>query len=106
MLNLGKAEEEPATLSRPEHAQQVFKFTTHLLHHLLAVIYIIFHIFTRQALARTADGKAVFIQQVADLAHHDHILALVIAAITTPFKGRELGELLLPITQYVRLYIA
>src|SRR5690606_10790314 len=56
--------------------------------------------------ARAADGVALFVQQAADLAHHQHIMALVVAAVATTLDRAEAGELGFPVAQHVRLDVA
>ena len=56
-----------------------------------------------QAIARPADGEALVVQQVADASDHQHLVVLVIPAVASPFHGPQLGELLLPIAQDMRL---
>ena len=53
----------------------------------------------------TADGEALIVQQAADLADHQHVLALIVTTVTTAFHGLELGKFLLPIAQHVRFYV-
>ena len=57
----------------------------------------------RERLARAADREALFVQQAADLADDQHVLALVVAAIAAALDGLQLRELLLPVAQHVRL---
>jgi hypothetical protein len=54
-------------------------------------------------LARPADRKAFFVQQAADLANDQHVLALVVASVAATLDRLELRELLLPVSQHVRL---
>ena len=56
-----------------------------------------------ELVARAADGEALVVQQAADLADDDHVLALVVAAVAAALHRLELRELLLPIAQHVRL---
>ena len=83
--------------------QQFFQFYPQLVNDLLALGDILFGSIAGELLARTADGEALLIEQTADLADDQHIMALVIAAIAAAFDRLELGELLLPIAQHVRL---
>ena len=55
-----------------------------------------------QLVACAADGEALFIQQVADAANHQHLVVLVVAPVAAPLDGSQLGELLLPVTQHMR----
>src|SRR5690606_35647066 len=52
------------------------------------------------------DCKTLIVKQCADLADCQYILSLIITAITTPLNRLQLGKLLFPITQHVRLYSA
>ena len=56
-----------------------------------------------QLVARTTDGEALLVQQIAYAPDHQHLVVLVIAAITSPLHGPQLRELLLPIPQHMRL---
>ena len=56
-----------------------------------------------QALAGAADREALVVQQAADLADHQHVVALVVAAVAAALDRLELRELLFPIAQHVRL---
>ena len=58
-----------------------------------------------ELLAGAADGEALIVEQAADLADHQHVLALVIATVATALDRLELGEFLLPVAQYVRFYV-
>ena len=85
-------------------AQNLDKFLeleAHLMDELLALIEIHLGIITCEAIARTTDGEALLIEQAADLANDEHVLALVIAAIATALDGLELRKLLLPVAQHM-----
>ena len=77
-----------------------------LAHDLLRLREIVACFVALQTIARTADREALFVQQAADLADHEHVLALVIAAVAATFDGLELRELLFPVAQHVRLHPA
>ena len=66
---------------------------------------VFFGFLTGQALTRAANGETLVIQQGADLANDDDILALVVTAIAAAFNRAELGELLFPVSQHVRLHV-
>lgn len=53
--------------------------------------------------AGAGDGEALVVQQGADLADHEHVVALVIATVAAALDGLEGGKLLLPVTKDVRL---
>src|ERR1700682_5013077 len=89
--------------SAAEGLDQLFEFEPHLMNELLALIEIHLRIVAGEAVACSADGKSLFIQQAADLANDQHILALVIPAIAAALDRLELREFLLPIAQHVRL---
>src|SRR5262245_6859847 len=59
-----------------------------------------------QAVARAADGEAFLVEQLADAPDEQHLVVLVVAAVAAPLHRLELGELLLPIAQDVRLHPA
>ena len=69
---------------------------------LLALVEVHLRIVAGEAVARSADGKALLVQQAANLADDEHILPLVIATVAAPLDGLELRELLLPVAQNVR----
>src|SRR5690606_26023692 len=59
-----------------------------------------------QTQSRAADREALVVQERADLPDHQDILTLVITPVTAALDRIELGELLLPVAQHVRLYRA
>jgi hypothetical protein len=59
-----------------------------------------------ELVARTADGEALIVEQIADAADHQHFMVLVVAAVPAPFHRAQLRELLLPITEHVRFHAA
>src|SRR3954447_16709044 len=95
----------PASLT-PEDLQQFLELEPHLLHDLLALAHVRTGLFAAEFIAGAADGEALVVQEAADLPDDDDVLALVIAAIAAALDGFELRELLLPITQHVRLHAA
>src|SRR5690606_2015038 len=86
-----------------EDAQQLFQLHPHLAHDLLALGDVAAGLLALQLLACAADGEALLVQQAPDLADHDHVLALVVAAVAAALHRLELGELLLPVAQHMRL---
>jgi hypothetical protein len=56
-----------------------------------------------QPVARAADGEALVVQQVADAPDQQHLVVLVVAPVAAPLHRLELGELLLPVAQHIRL---
>src|SRR6185295_10960590 len=59
-----------------------------------------------QAVARAADGEALFVEQLANTADEQHFVMLVVAAVAAPLHRLQLRELLLPIAKDVRLHPA
>jgi hypothetical protein len=53
--------------------------------------------------ASTTDGEPLLIKQVANTANHENFVVLVIPAIAAALDGPELRELLLPISEHMRL---
>ena len=86
-----------------EDVEDLFELGPQLADDLLAVVDIVLGRVIGQALAGAADGVALLVEQAADLADHDHVLALVVAAVAAALDRLELRELLLPIAQHVRL---
>ena len=84
-----------------KNLDQLFELEPHLVNELLALIQVHLRIVAGEAVSCTADGKALFIQQTADLPDDQHILALIVAAVTAPLDRLELGKLLLPIAQHM-----
>ena len=56
-----------------------------------------------QPVARATDGEALVVQQIADAADQQHFVVLVVAPVASALHRLELGELLFPIAQHVRL---
>ncbi len=95
-------ENEAAWTSAAKNFDQLFEFEPHLMNQLLALIQIHLRIVAGEAVSCTADGETLFIQQTADLANDQHVLTLIVAAVTAPFDRLELGKLLLPVAQHMR----
>src|SRR5579871_3793920 len=56
-----------------------------------------------QAVACAADGEALFVQQLADTPDEKNLVMLVVAPVAAALDRLQLGELLLPVAQHVRL---
>ena len=56
-----------------------------------------------QLVPRTVDRETLIVQQATNTANHEHFMMLVVAAVATPLHGTQLSELLLPVSQNVRL---
>ena len=52
------------------------------------------------------NGEPLFIEQFTDPAHKQYFMMLIVPPIATALDRLELNELLLPVTQNVRLYTA
>src|SRR5579872_7521035 len=87
----------------PQQLQDFLEFEPELAHDLLALAHVGARLLACQLVARAADREALLVEQASDLADHDHILALVVAAISAALDRLQLRELLFPIAQYVRL---
>ena len=87
-----------------QHHQHILQFDNHLPNHLFVLGRVILGFIPRQAQPRTADGEALVIQQRPDLPDHQHVLALIIPAVTAALHRVKLGKLLLPVTEHVRFY--
>jgi len=92
-----------ATLAA-KNFDEFFQFQPHLMDELLALVEVNLRIVAGEPVPGSANGKALFIQQAADLANDQHVLALVIAAVAAPFDGLELREFLLPVAQHMRFH--
>ena len=86
-----------------EDVQQLFQFHAHLSHDLLALTHVFLGLFPGQALARTADGETLLVQETANLADHNDVMPLVVAPVATPLDRLELRKFLLPVAQHMRL---
>ena len=83
--------------------QYFFKFQSHLTHDLVGNAHLHPSLMALQTRARAGNGEALVVEQRADLADHQHIVALVIAAVAAALDRLEVGKFLLPIAQHVRL---
>src|ERR1700694_344472 len=93
----------PARCSAAHRLQQFLELGAHLPQDLLALRDVLACLVARESLARAADRESLVVEEAADLADHQHVLSLVVTAIAAPLHGFELRELLLPVTQHVRL---
>src|SRR5258705_7577194 len=59
-----------------------------------------------EAVARTVDGEAVLVEELADAPDEQHLVVLVIAPVAAALEGLQLRELLLPVTQHMGLHPA
>ena len=79
--------------------ENFLEFQAHLVNDLVALSEILFGVVTGELLPGAADGESLLVEKTAYLAHHDHVMALIVSTITPPLYGLELWELLLPIAQ-------
>ena len=56
-----------------------------------------------QTVSGTADGESVLVKQLANAAHQQNFVVLVVASIAATFDRFELSEFLFPVTQHVGL---
>ena len=81
--------------------QELLKLMAQLMDDLVALGSILPGVVPRKLLARPADGETLIIEQAANLAHHEDIMPLIVAAVSAPLDGAKLGEFLFPITQHM-----
>ena len=98
---LSRAAEKGAPQLAPQDLDEFLEFQSHLMNELLTLIQIHLRIVAGKAISGAADGKSLLIQEAADLANDQHVLALVVAAIAAPLHRFELREFLLPVAQYM-----
>src|SRR5687768_12179767 len=103
MIRQGVREKQRARLAGVEEPNQLFQFFDQRLNRLFAAAFGGSGIVERQPVACTADGETFNIEQAADLANQYDVVALIVTPIAPPFDRLQLGELLLPIPQDVRL---
>src|ERR1700733_4530753 len=84
-----------------QNLNQLFQLQTHLVDQLLALIEVHLRIIACETIASSADGKALLVQQAANLANDQHVLALIVASIAAALDRLELREFLLPIAKHV-----
>src|SRR5690606_10628926 len=92
--------------SAAQQLEDLLQFHPHLLDDLAAQRRFLLRALAFQALAGAADGVALLVQQAADLAHHEHVMALVVAAVAAALDRAQAREFGLPVAQHVRLDVA
>src|ERR1700745_2621895 len=95
-----------AVASAPENLHEILELAAYLTHDLLALRHVGARLLAGELVPRPADGEALVVEQAADLANDDDVLALVVAPVAAPLDGLELRKFLLPIAQHVRLHTA
>src|SRR5512145_2478983 len=65
--------------------------------------FFVVHASVVQPIARAADREALLVQELPNAADEQDLVVLVVAAVAAPLHGLQLGELLLPVAQHVRL---
>src|ERR1700727_1665305 len=103
IAQLGGKDFESRADSAAQNLDQFLEFEAHLMDQLLALIEVHLRIVARESIARSADGKALLVEQTANLANDQHVLALIVAPVAAPLDRFELREFLLPVAQYMRL---
>ena len=56
-----------------------------------------------QPVARTTDGEALLVKQIADAADHQHLVVLVVTPVAPALDRTQLREFLFPVAQHMRL---
>src|SRR6185437_1237597 len=92
-----------ARLLPPEDLHQFLELEPDLLDDLLALGGVSARLLTGELVARATDCETLVVQEAADLADDDHILALVIATVAPALHRLELWEFLLPVAQHMWL---
>jgi hypothetical protein len=69
----------------PQDFKDLFKLHAYLFDYLLTLRDVRLRILTREALARTTDGKALIIEETSDLTDDQNVLSLVVTAIASSF---------------------
>src|SRR5581483_3343423 len=90
----------------PQNLHELLELDPHLADDLLALGGVRASFLATELVAGTADREALVVQEAADLADHNHILALVIAPVAASLDRLQLRELLFPIAQHMRLHTA
>src|ERR1700683_1831452 len=103
IAQLGGKDFESREASAAQNLDQFLEFQAHLMNQLLALVEIHLRIVARESIAGSADGKALLIEQTANLPNDQHVLTLVVAPITAPLDRFELREFLLAVAKHVRL---
>src|SRR6267142_4812756 len=85
-----------------KNLDQLLELEPHLMNELLALIEIHLRIVAGKAVPCSANGKSLLIQQAAYLPNDQHILSLIVSAVTAALDGLELLEFFFPVAQHVR----
>ena len=88
-----------------EDVEDLFHLHDHLLDELMILGGLLRVGAAGKLLTGATDGEALIVQQAADLADHQHVLALIVTTVTATFHGLELGKFLFPVAQHVRFYV-
>jgi hypothetical protein len=101
----GSENSSDSRLCRPSLAaknlDELFEFEPHLMDELLALIEVDLRIAAGEAVPCAADSKALLIQEAANLPNDQHVLALIVPAVTAALDRLQLREFLLPIAQHM-----
>src|SRR5262245_11350510 len=85
--------------SATQNLHQLLELDANLLDDLLALRHVHARFLARELISGAADGETLVVQEAADLADDEHVLALVVTAVAATLDWLELRELLLPIAQ-------
>src|SRR5699024_5755753 len=80
---------------------QRLKFSRGQAHCRILIVWLILPL--AQTVAGTGNGEAFFIQQIADAPNEQDLVVLIVAPVASSLQGFQLGELLLPVAQHMRL---
>ena len=92
----------PRTLAA-KNLDQLFELEPHLMNELLALIEVHLRIVAGEAVPCAANGESLFIQEAAYLPNDQHVLPLIVPTVAAALDGLELGKLLFPVAQHMRL---
>src|SRR5215467_10123640 len=56
-----------------------------------------------EPVARSADGESLLVEELTDTADEQHLVVLVVPAVSAALNRAKLGEFLLPVAKHVRL---
>src|SRR5581483_9763712 len=92
-----------AAQSAAQHFHELLELGPDLADDLLGLCRVRTGFLAAEFVARATDREALVVQEAADLADHDDVLALVVAPVAASLHGLQLREFLFPIAQHVRL---
>ena len=96
----------PFPRSAPQYLEHVLELDPQLTGELLGLRHVLARFLAVETIAGAADREPLLVEEAPDLADHQHVLALVVAPVAASLDGLEVGELLLPVAEHMRLYTA